>query len=155
MDSNNPVRLNESLLDNAHRSHAQVLVDTEQYQRRWCLCPTCGEPVKPDRVHNGIAYVWHFVHCGWGHDGGEPTMTEREAWEASAIDRQRRTTDAHALLAKCVDLYENGYPESEAAAGLMNEVRCTIGMSEKRTQKPDGVPLAVIGQGDFERRINP
>lgn len=47
-----------------------------------CLCDTCGAPVAPDRVHNGVGYTWHYVHCGYGHDGQEPLYTEDEAWEA-------------------------------------------------------------------------
>lgn len=33
-----------------------------------CKCPECGEVIPCERTHNGIAYVWHAVHCGWGHE---------------------------------------------------------------------------------------
>lgn len=31
-------------------------------------CPLCGKTVPCERVHNGIGYVFHMVHCGWGHE---------------------------------------------------------------------------------------
>ena len=49
--------------------------------KSWDYCPSCGEPVQPERTHNGICYVYHFVHCGWGHDGGSPHLTLEEATE--------------------------------------------------------------------------
>lgn len=33
-----------------------------------CKCPTCGKIVPCERTHNGIAEVWHAVHCGYGHE---------------------------------------------------------------------------------------
>lgn len=33
-----------------------------------CKCPECGETTTCERVHNGLGYVWHAVHCGWGHE---------------------------------------------------------------------------------------
>ena len=35
-------------------------------------CPMCGELSECERTHNGIGYVWHMVHCGWGHDQIHP-----------------------------------------------------------------------------------
>ena len=36
----------------------------------FAVCPACGKIVMPERTHNGFGYVWHFVHCGWGHETG-------------------------------------------------------------------------------------
>lgn len=47
--------------------------------RVYDTCPTCYSPVIPESTHNGYALVYHFVHCGWGHDGGGPRYTEAEA----------------------------------------------------------------------------
>jgi len=33
----------------------------------YARCPTCDELVEVERTHNGVAWVWHMVHCGWGH----------------------------------------------------------------------------------------
>ena len=32
------------------------------------FCPKCGELINVDRVHNGIGFVFHAVHCGYGQD---------------------------------------------------------------------------------------
>lgn len=29
-------------------------------------CPECGQEMYVEQVHNGIAMVWHGVHCGYG-----------------------------------------------------------------------------------------
>ena len=29
-------------------------------------CPECNEWMDVERVHNGVCYVWHGVHCGYG-----------------------------------------------------------------------------------------
>lgn len=30
-------------------------------------CEDCGMWVPAELTHNGVAYVGHYVHCGWGH----------------------------------------------------------------------------------------
>lgn len=29
-------------------------------------CPECNEWMDVERVHNGVCYVWHGFHCGFG-----------------------------------------------------------------------------------------
>ena len=33
-----------------------------------CQCPECGSMIPCERVHNGICYIYHAVHCGWGFE---------------------------------------------------------------------------------------
>ncbi len=47
-----------------------------------CQCPECGETISCERVHNGIGYVYHAVHCGWGHEVTPLNQTEMQTWPA-------------------------------------------------------------------------
>ena len=31
------------------------------------ICEDCGSLVDAELTHNGVCPVWHYVHCGWGH----------------------------------------------------------------------------------------
>lgn len=46
-------------------------------------CPECGKPMEVERVHNGVAYVWHGIHCGWG----QGYMGETDVFFAPNIDQ--------------------------------------------------------------------
>ena len=46
----------------------------------FAVCPACGKIVMPERTHNGFGYVWHFVHCGWGHETGVMTFADAVAY---------------------------------------------------------------------------
>lgn len=61
------------------------MIEQPSEDRIYGLCPICNQPVIPERTHNGIAYVWHVVHCGWGHEC-EPYLTKQEAYEKSKYD---------------------------------------------------------------------
>ena len=47
-------------------------------------CPHCSLPVECERLHNGVAMVNHFVHCGSGHYGN-PWLTPSQARNVSEI----------------------------------------------------------------------
>jgi hypothetical protein len=78
----NPVKMPDGA---AERIRERLHEKMDEMVRTWTLCPTCAMPIKPDRTHNGVAEVWHAVHCGWGHELPKPMMTEREAWKAACI----------------------------------------------------------------------
>ena len=40
------------------------------------ICPECDNVFQVERVHNGVCYVYHGIHCGWGRDSGS-AYTER------------------------------------------------------------------------------
>jgi len=56
----------------------------------YTICETCGKVVEVERVHNGVCYCWHYVHCGWGHDSaGDDDVfnSSEEAQEAQQDDK--------------------------------------------------------------------
>ena len=32
------------------------------------FCPKCNQLIDVSKTHNGIGFVWHAVHCGYGQD---------------------------------------------------------------------------------------
>jgi len=80
------------------------------HEKTWDLCPLCCLPVQPELTHNGIANVYHVVHCGWGHEMGVPQMDEREAWKASAITLRevlRELTGEIVSALRCINAAES------------------------------------------------
>ena len=80
----------------------------------YALCPDCGEVMEIERVHNGVAMVWHGVHCGWGQDAFTEDavyQTEHEAGDAS-------------LERLAAELWRNDHPE-------MSVFACDVEMKQK------------------------
>ena len=46
-------------------------------------CPSCGEQVTVEYVHNGVCYCWHGVHCGWGHVFAATDVYDRYALDST------------------------------------------------------------------------
>lgn len=70
------------MLESRHRMSVQKPPKT------YVLCDTCGHPVAPSLAHNGVAEVWHYVHCGYGHDSSiPPHLTVAEAHELAYLRR--------------------------------------------------------------------
>ena len=44
---------------------------------KFAECEDCGELVEAEVTHNGVTYVGHYVHCGWGHQCSVDDLVKR------------------------------------------------------------------------------
>jgi hypothetical protein len=53
----------------------------------YTTCPNCRKEMEVERVHNGVCYVWHGIHCGWG----QAYFADNDVYFKSMEDKPRRT----------------------------------------------------------------